>query len=109
MRRIWMSAVVALGVTLAVAPAMAVTNPGRVHRQARRINRGIASGQLTPRESQQLGREQGRIAQERADARADGHVTRGERHEIRHDLRRSSHHASAGNSMKEPGSTITTR
>ena len=85
-----MCALVTIGVALAAAPAVARSIPGRMWRQGQRIDRGVARGQLTPREAGQLGREQNRIAQERSDARADGRVTRGERREIRHDQRRAS-------------------
>lgn len=92
MKRIFPLACAALGVGLTAASAMAVTNPARVRHQNRRIDRGVTSGQLTPREAGQAEREQGRIAQERTDARADGRVSRGERREIRHDLKRASRH-----------------
>lgn len=92
MTRIFPLAFVALGVVLTVTPAPAVTNPARVRHQNRRINRGLATGQLTPREAGRLRSQESHIAQERAAARADGHVTRHERRVIRHDLKRTSRH-----------------
>ncbi len=78
--------------TFGLGPAAAQTNPQRARRQQRRIEHGEATGQLTPREAGNLERQEGHIAQERAAARADGHVSRAERRHIRHDLKKTSRH-----------------
>jgi uncharacterized membrane protein YebE (DUF533 family) len=73
--------------TLAVSiPAFAET-PVINHRQANqqnRINQGVASGQLTGRETAKLERGQQHVANMKANAKADGVVTRSERAQIRH-------------------------
>lgn len=51
--------------------------------QERRIDQGVASGELTPREARRLERGQQRIDNMEARAEADGVVTRGERPSIR--------------------------
>lgn len=61
--------------------------PGIDQREANqqaRIHRGVATGQLTPRETWRLRREQRAIRRADAMARADGVVTRQERHRLRH-------------------------
>jgi hypothetical protein len=57
--------------TLAAAPAEARINK-RQDRQQVRIDRGIANGSLTARETARLERQQSRIASAEARARADG-------------------------------------
>jgi hypothetical protein len=47
--------------------------------EAKRINQGVASGQLTAKETRRLDREQQRIAVAKANAKADGTVTADER------------------------------
>jgi hypothetical protein len=47
--------------------------------QQKRIDQGVASGQLTPRETRRLEAEQGRIAKAEEKAKADGKVTGKER------------------------------
>ena len=68
----------------AVLPAQAADaqTPNIDQRQAnqeRRIDNGIASGQLTARETRRLEREQTHINRMEDRAKADGHVTRRER------------------------------
>ena len=58
------------------------TTPGidqRQDNQERRIEQGVRSGQLTPRETARLERGQARIRQMERQALADGHVSRRER------------------------------
>ncbi len=57
----------------------------REHRQERRINQGVRSGQLTRNEAQHLRNDERRINAEKRIAKADGHVSRAERAQIRHD------------------------
>jgi len=47
--------------------------------QERRIQQGVASGQLTPRETRRLNRQQARVQTAEANAKADGKVTPAER------------------------------
>ena len=54
----------------------------RMRRQDARIDQGIASGALTPGETQRLESEQGAIARTRATALADGTMTRREAQQI---------------------------
>lgn len=77
----------------AAAPAAAAT-PGVDQRQAnqeKRIDKGIASGELTKRETRRLEKEQVAINKAEDKAKADGTVTKAER---RH-LHKMQNHASA--------------
>jgi len=51
----------------------------RQDRQEHRIEQGVRSGQLTPREAARLERGQARIRQMERQALADGHISRRER------------------------------
>ena len=51
----------------------------RQDRQERRIEQGVRSGELTPREAARLERGQARIRQMERQALADGHISRRER------------------------------
>jgi hypothetical protein len=62
----------------------------REHRQERRINRGVRSGELTRNEAHHLRNDERRISAERRMARADGRVTRNERRDIRRQENRTS-------------------
>jgi len=75
-----------LVITLVSIPVFAGT-PVINQRQANqqnRINQGVASGQLTGNETARLQRGQARVANMKANAKADGVVTRSERAQIRH-------------------------
>ena len=95
--------VLALGLvsTVAALPASAASQapvdtsatPGidrRMDNQARRIDAGVESGRLTPREAQRLERRQDRIQGDANHARADGVVDRSERRELHRELNRTS-------------------
>lgn len=74
------------------------SSPRIDHRQAaqqRRINQGVASGELTRREAERLQREQARIRKAEDKALADGRLTRGERATIEHMQDKASAHISA--------------
>ena len=80
-----------VAVTLAVAcvgafaQASAPVTPKVDQREAiqqKRIDQGVASGQLTPRETRRLEKQQTRIAKAETKAKADGVVTSGERREL---------------------------
>lgn len=92
-------AVVALalgGAVFAQAPAAPVdplATPRIDQRQAKqqnRINQGVASGQLTPREAARLQQREGKIAVHEAKAKADGVVTPSERRRLRREENRTS-------------------
>ncbi len=75
----------------------------REARQQHRIQQGVASGQLTPREAARLQAQQGRIQAEEARAKSDGVVTAKERQRIAHrqnkasrNIRRNKHDAQHG-------------
>jgi len=58
----------------------------REWRQERRIDQGIASGRLTPREAMALEREQFRIRHMEARMKSDGCLTARERLKLHHEL-----------------------
>ena len=68
---------------LASLPARANTSDPDIKRrewnQQRRLDQGVASGQLTPREFDYLQRQQVRIRMAEAGTKADGRLTRAER------------------------------
>lgn len=79
-------AVVGFSVISAAAFAQANT-PGFDQRQAnqeRRIDQGVQSGSLTEREANRLERGQDRLDRMEDRAKADGTVTRQERHRLQH-------------------------
>src|SRR5438477_9955953 len=63
----------------------------REQRQQHRIERGVESGKLTPKETERLENQQQIIEQEREQAWQDGKMSRRERQDIRHDQNRLSH------------------
>ena len=62
----------------------------REHRQERRINQGVRSGELTRNEARHLRGDERKIREDKRMAKADGHVTRGERRYLRHEENRTS-------------------
>jgi hypothetical protein len=82
------TAVVALMLGAITLPALAGNNtPGidkRQSNQERRIDQGIASGELNKRETARLERGQDRVDNLENTAKADGTVTRRERARIHH-------------------------
>lgn len=70
-------AIAAIG-TLVATPAIAGVND-RQHNQRDRIGQGWRSGELTPRETYRLGRQQSRIGRTEARMRSDGRFTYRER------------------------------
>ena len=75
------------------APAGPVATPRIDQRQAnqqKRIDQGVASGQLTGREAVRLERREGKIAVNEAKAKADGVVTPAERRRLRGEENRAS-------------------
>ena len=80
------------------APAATTATPrvdAREAKQEKRIEQGMASGQLTPRETLRLEREQKRVTVAEAKAKADGTVTAGERkhlHKMQNAASKDIHH-----------------
>jgi hypothetical protein len=80
---------ITVGLTVAVASLGALAQAAsaaemprvdkREAHQQQRIEQGVASGQLTPKETQRLEKEQGAIAKAETKAKADGTVTKKER------------------------------
>lgn len=90
--------IAALGIAVLSAPlTAAATDPNatpgidrRTENQQRRIDKGVQSGQLTPREANRLEKRQDRIQGDIDQAKSDGVVTRQERRQINRELDRSS-------------------
>jgi hypothetical protein len=59
--------------------------------QEKRIDAGVESGALTNRETKTLDAREDKLAADEAAAKADGHVTAGERGKLRTEARRDSH------------------
>ena len=62
----------------------------REHRQERRINQGVRSGELTKNEAHRLRADEGKIRSDKRMAKSDGRVTRGERQHLRREENRTS-------------------
>lgn len=62
----------------------------RMERQDKRIEKGVETGQLTPREAARLEKRQDKIQSDVDKAKADGVVTNQERRQIHRELDRSS-------------------
>jgi uncharacterized protein HemX len=84
-------AITVAGVLGAGVPAFAKTIKKKEAAEEQRIERGVNRGQITPKEQQRLEDQQKVIDQERANAAADGKVTKRERKDIKHDQKRLSH------------------
>ena len=53
------------------------------HKQERRINQGVRSGELTKSEARHLRKDERKIRNDKRMAKADGHVSRAERKHLR--------------------------
>lgn len=87
-------AAAALGLAaLTAMPAAAQVN-GREIRQDRRIDQGVRSGELTPREAAHLERQQGRINRQEARMRYrnGGYLRPGQRARLEREQNRASRH-----------------
>jgi hypothetical protein len=89
----------AAGAALAQAPAVPVAPKDplatprveqRQDRQETRINKGITSGALTPKETARLDARENKIQSDKLAARADGKVTRAERRKLHREQDRAS-------------------
>jgi hypothetical protein len=86
-----------IGVTGYATAQTAVKDPAATPRidqrqanQQARINEGVASGQITPKEQARLQGQQNRIAADKSAAKADGVVTQRERHALKHEQNHAS-------------------
>jgi hypothetical protein len=85
-------AVLALGIaSVAAQTATPRVTKRQVHQQER-IKQGAKSGELTPRETRRLEREQGKIAVDKAKAKSDGVVTPAERAKLTREQNRANRH-----------------
>lgn len=64
----------------------------REQRQEKRIDQGVKSGELNPREAGRLEREQARIKQDEERMKADGKLTPQERRKLNREQNRASRH-----------------
>lgn len=71
-------------------PGTQTATPKRAERQQKRIAQGVASGQLTPKETARLERQEARIDKDIARAEADGKITRQEAGKIEREQNRES-------------------
>lgn len=94
MSKIALTLCITVSAALLAGSASAGTNDPRIDRrqeqQEKRIEQGVQSGTLTPREAARLETQQARIAQEEARMKADGNLTRAERAKLTHDQNRAS-------------------
>ena len=58
--------------------------------QQKRIDQGVASGQLNAKETNRLDKREAKIAADEAKAKSDGKVTKAERRHLRHEENRAS-------------------
>jgi hypothetical protein len=79
------------GAAMAQAPATPRVDQ-RQENQQKRIDQGVASGQLTPREAARMDRQQDRVANSEAQAKSDGVVTKKERARLAHQQNKTSRH-----------------
>jgi hypothetical protein len=84
----------AIASVLAVAPALAGNQTPRLDQrqqhQAERIRNGVASGELTRRETRRLAHGQRELRQDERMAKSDGVVTPGERARLQHEANQQS-------------------
>jgi hypothetical protein len=95
MSKISKSILVTFVVSLFAATAFAASNeaPGvekRMENQERRIEQGVKSGELTPREAGRLEAQQAKIQQDKARMEADGKLTKAERKKLKREQDRAS-------------------
>lgn len=83
--------IIAGGITLALASAAVIAADPQTPRvdqresnQQSRIDAGVASGQLTAKETNRLDKQQARVVTAETQAKADGTVSAKERHQLHH-------------------------
>lgn len=77
----------------APAPAGGASTPGidkRVANQQKRIDQGVASGQLTAKETNTLDKKEAKLAADTQAAKADGKVTKAERRKLKREANQDS-------------------
>ncbi|WP_298273543.1 hypothetical protein [Geobacter sp.] len=82
-----------VGIVTAGGVFAGTNDPGIQQRevnQQRRIDQGVASGQLTPREAGRLEARQAKIAQDEARMKSDGNLTARERRQLQREQNRAS-------------------
>lgn len=89
------TAAVSFGVMLAAGAVFAgpTDDPGiqkREQRQEKRIDQGVKSGELTPKEAGKLEAEQAKIKQDEAKMKADGKLSKEERKQLHREQNRAS-------------------
>jgi hypothetical protein len=84
--------------TVACALLVGATSPGfgesvkkREQKEEHRIQRGVKTGKLTPKETNRLENQQETIERERQQAWEDGKMSKRERQDIKHDQNRLGH------------------
>jgi predicted outer membrane protein len=85
-------ALLALGVAFVSAQTATPRVTKRQVVQEGRITEGVKSGELTPRETRRLEREQAKIAIDKSKAKSDGVVTPRERAKLKREQNRASRH-----------------
>jgi hypothetical protein len=88
-----LSFLVAAEVAYGQAQSYGTNDPGvqqRMQNQQQRIDQGISSGQLTPREAGRLEAQEARIRQDELRMKSDGNLTPAERQRLNRELDRSS-------------------
>jgi hypothetical protein len=97
-------AIALLGIT-GLSLAEAGTIAKREARQQKRIEQGVKSGELTPRETAKLEREQGKIEADREKALSDGTLTKREKAKLTREQNRASRHIyrEKHDAQKQPG------
>ena len=99
MKRIAVAAVVTISACLAATLYAGIVYAGptddpriqqREHNQEQRIQQGVNSGQLTPKEAGRLDSQQARIAQNEKRMKADGKLTKAERKKLTREQNRAS-------------------
>ncbi len=88
----------AAGSAFAQTPVAAPKDPAatpkldqRQANQQKRIEQGVASGALTPKETVKLEKREGKLEADKLSAKADGTVTTAERRKLRREAKRASH------------------
>lgn len=86
------SLILGLAIAVAAPAAHGASVDERQARQQKRIEQGLKSGELTPREAGRLERQEARIAAEEKASRSDGKLSKRERAKLQRDLNKASRH-----------------
>ena len=102
---VWMSALLLAATGVAMAQPATPKLDRREVNQQKRIDQGVASGQLTAQETNRLDKREAKLAADEAAAKADGTVTHKERRKLQREANRDS---AAIYKAKHNGKTATT-